>query len=147
MKTYKGLFKPQNPKKYLGDHKNIIFRSSYEAKLMKYLDEHPDVVSWASEEIAIPYISPVDGKQHRYFPDFYVKRRSKNGIIENVLIEVKPLAQTRLPETKNSRLTKRLIEETARYAINQEKWKAAQYFCESHGWKFMIMTEKELGVK
>jgi len=43
-KTYKGLFKPKNPKKYNGDSTNIIYRSSWELRVMKWLDEHPKVV-------------------------------------------------------------------------------------------------------
>ena len=74
MKTYKGYFKPKNPKKYKGDPTNIIYRSSWECKLMIRLDEDPNVISWGSEEIIIPYRSPIDNKIHRYFVDFIVTR-------------------------------------------------------------------------
>ena len=65
MATYKGFFKPKNPQKYRGDPTNIIYRSGWELKLMLYLDEHKDVVNWGSEELIIPYRSPIDGKVHR----------------------------------------------------------------------------------
>lgn len=144
--AYKGRFKPKNPQKYLGNPTNIIYRSLWEAKLMKYLDDHPDVLGWASEEIVIPYRSPLDGKRHRYFPDFYVKRRV-NGLVKETLIEVKPKAQTIAPKKKNGRPTARFIREVRTYGVNEAKWKAASDFCKDRGWDFKIMTEHELGIK
>ena len=57
---------------------------------MDWLDRNPDIISWASEELVIPYISPVDNRQHRYFPDFLVKMKTREGKTKTVLIEVKP---------------------------------------------------------
>lgn len=145
-RTYKGQFKPKNPSKYVGDCNNIIYRSSWELKFMTYCDKHPDILKWASEELAIPYRSPVDGKVHRYFPDFLVRKRNRSGQIETVLIEVKPFKQTRPPE-KKSKVTKRYLAEARTWAINSEKWRAARNYCENKNWKFMIMTENELGIK
>lgn len=145
MKTYKGTFKPRNPEKYRGDLSNIIYRSGWELKLMAYLDTHPDVLQWSSEEIIIPYRSPIDGKVHRYYPDFLVKKRNRQGMKETVLIEVKPYAQTMEPKPKKSR-SKRYLSEVRTWAINSSKWKAAKEYCDDRGWKFMIMTEHELGV-
>lgn len=145
MKTYKGSFKPQNPRKYRGDTTNIIYRSSWELKLMAYLDRHPDVLQWSSEEVVIPYRSPLDGKVHRYYPDFLVKKINRSGKKETVLIEVKPLAQTMEPKPSKSR-SKRYLSEVRTWAINSSKWTAAQEFCDDRKWKFMIMTERELGV-
>jgi len=143
-KTYKGRFKPKNPKKYNGDANNIIYRSTWEVRVMKWLDEHPSVIWWASEEIHIPYKSPLDNKMHRYFPDFITKMKQKDGSVMTYIIEVKPFNQTKQPVQKNR--TKKYLRETATYLVNQEKWKAADIFCQEHGWKFMIMTEKELGI-
>lgn len=143
-KTYKGWFKPTNPSKYKGDANNIIYRSSWERRVMKWLDEHPDVIWWGSEELYIPYRSPIDNKVHRYFPDFIAKMRQKNGLVMTYIIEVKPLAQTKQPVQKKK--TRKYLQEAATYVVNQEKWKAADIFCQEHGWKFMIMTEKELGL-
>ena len=144
--SYKGFFKPRNPSKYKGNPSNIIYRSSWELKLMMHLDQHPDVIYWASEEIAIPYRSPVDGKVHRYFPDFYVKKRNPQGIVESLLIEVKPAIQARAPKVQK-KATRRYIKEVMTYGINTAKWKAAQDYCEDRKWKFVVMTEKELGIK
>ena len=77
--AYSGIFRPTNPNKYVGDHKNIIWRSTWECRVMTWLDKNPNIVSWASEEVIVPYISPVDGKWHRYFPDFLVKIKDKQG--------------------------------------------------------------------
>lgn len=142
--SYKGIFRPTNPSKYKGDPNNVIYRSSWELKLMIYLDRHPEVVQWSSEEIVIPYRSPIDGRLHRYFPDFYVKKEV-NGKIETLLIEVKPKVQTRPPVVQKKR-TKKYINEVMTWGINEAKWKAAKNFCEDRNWKFMLMTEKELGL-
>lgn len=142
--TYKGRFTPQNPKKYNGNAENIIYRSSWELRCMKWFDDHPDIIWWSSEELAIPYVSPVDGKRHRYFPDFIIKVQRKDGTVMTHVIEVKPFVQTQRPVQK--RKTKRFLQEAATYAINQMKWKAADEFCHTHGWKFQILTEKELGI-
>ena len=142
--SYKGTFTPKNPSKYNGNSKNIIYRSNWELRVMKYFDDHPNVIWWASEELTIPYVSPIDNKTHRYFPDFIVKMRLKDGKFTTYILEVKPLAQTKMPVQK--RKTKRFIQEAATYAVNQEKWRAADLFCREHGWQFKVITEKELGL-
>ena len=141
--SYKGWFTPHNPQKYKGDATNIVYRSSWELRVMKYLDDNPAVVWWASEELFIPYKSPVDQKVHRYFPDFIARIRQANGEI-TVVMEVKPFKQTQKPTQK--RRTQKFLQEAATYAINQEKWRAADLFCKEHGWQFKIITEKELGL-
>jgi Holliday junction resolvase len=112
--------------------------------MMKWLDIHPNVIWWNSEELVIAYRSPVDNKMHRYFPDFIAKMRQKDGSVMTYVIEVKPDAQTRMPVQKKK--TKRFIQEAATYAVNQEKWRAADIFCQEHGWKFLVLTEKDLGI-
>ena len=137
---YQGKYRPSFPNKYKGDPGNVVYRSSWEYKFMKWCDITPTVLEWGSEEIIIPYISPVDGKRHRYFPDFYVKIGNKK-----YLVEVKPYKQTKEPKTQK-RNTKRYINEVVTYAVNQAKWKAATEFCLDNGWEFMLITEKELKV-
>jgi hypothetical protein len=144
--AYKGRFKPRNPQKYLGNPTNIIYRSLWEAKLMKYLDDHSGVLAWSSEEIVIPYRSPMDKRIHRYYPDFYVKRNI-DGKVKETIIEVKPLVQTRPPKKlSGKRPTAKFLREVKTYGINEAKWKAADEFCKDRGWDFKLMTEKELGV-
>ena len=144
--AYKGYFRPKNPSKYSGNTSNIIYRSSWELKLMGYLDSHPDVIYWGSEEFCIPYKSPIDGKVHRYFPDFVVKKKNNTGNIETVVIEVKPKSQTSAPKVQK-RATRRYVNEVYTWGVNSAKWKAAQNFCEDRKWKFVIMTEEDLGIK
>ena len=147
---YQGRFKPRNPEKYKGDPTNIIYRSGWELKLMSYLDKHPHVTKWCSEEIIIPYRSPIDGRMHRYFPDFYVEQINKEKRKEKVLIEVKPYAQTQPPKiqnTKKNKPTKRYLNEVKTWGINSAKWKAAEEFCKDRGYIFRIITENELGIK
>ncbi len=146
MKTYTGKFKPKNPSKYKGDPTNIIYRSSWEAKFMKYLDEHPDVMLWASEELVVPYRSPVDGKVHRYFPDFIVKKRNAKGITETLMVEIKPANQTVEPVKKKT-INKQYINEVMTWGVNQAKWKAAKEYCDDRKWRFLVLTEKELNIK
>lgn len=141
---HKGRFQPKNSKKYNGNSYNIIFRSSWELRVMKYLDESPNIIWWASEELKILYKSPIDNRIHRYFPDFVIRVRQKNGTEKTLVLEVKPLSQTKMP--KQRRKTKQFIAESATYAVNQEKWRAADIFCKEHGWEFKIITEKELGI-
>ena len=143
--AYSGQFKPSNPQKYIGDYKNIIYRSSWEARVMNWLDKNPSIVSWASEEVVIPYISPIDGRWHRYFPDFVVKVRDRNGILKTMMLEVKPKKQTQEPIIQR-RVTKRYITEVTTWGINQAKWKAATEYCLDRGWEFKLITEDHLGL-
>lgn len=137
--SYKGKFRPTNRKKYKGDPANIIYRSLWERKFMVYCDSNSSIKEWGSEEIVIPYISPVDGRRHRYFPDFYVMTEKD----ERFLIEVKPKAQTKPPKKRN---TPRYITEMKTWGVNQAKWEAATLVCKRNGWKFIILTEDHLNI-
>jgi hypothetical protein len=143
--SYKGKYKPSYPKKYKGDPTNIIYRSLWERKFMVYCDKNENVLEWSSEEIALPYKSPLDNRIHRYFPDFYIKVKEGNKI-QKYLIEIKPKKQVREPKIQTKK-TKSYIYEVTEYAKNQAKWKSAQEFCEDRQWKFKIITEDELGIR
>ena len=138
-----GFFSPRFPKKYIGDPTNIVYRSGWEKRVMQTLDENSNVLRWASEEIVVPYISPIDNRPHRYFVDFYVEARAPDGSIKKILIEVKPASQTQPPKSPK-RKTKRYISEVMTYGVNEAKWKAAREFCKDKGWEFQIITEAEL---
>ena len=112
---------------------------------MKYCDSNPNVLEWGSEEVVIPYRSPLDNRVHRYFPDFYMHIKESNGTTKKYLIEVKPKRQTK-PPTKQKRQTKKYIYEVTEYAKNQAKWEAANQFCLDRRWQFKIITEDELKV-
>lgn len=141
--AYNGKFSPINPNKYLGDPTNIFWRSLWERRVMTYLDETPSVVQWSSEELIIPYLSPVDNKWHRYFPDFFIRVKNKQGLLEGIVLEVKPHSQTTPPKVAK-RVTKRVIQEVMTYGINEAKWKAATEYCKDRGWTFKVVTEKEI---
>ena len=126
--AYKGKFRPQNPKKYKGDYTKIIYRSGWELKFMNYLDRQPDVISWSSEEVIIPYKSPIDNRFHRYYPDFWVKTLKGES-----LIEIKPKRQTQPPK-ENPKHRRRYLKEVKTWGINSAKFAAAEQFCKSKGW-------------
>ena len=144
--SIKSRYKPVNPKKYQRNHNNIICRSSWERKFCQWADKKENVISWASEEINIPYVSPKDNRVHRYYPDFLIKVKESSSKIKTYVVEVKPKKQT-LPPKKKKRITKSYIYECQTYAINQAKWKAASEFCKDNRIEFKIITEDELGIK
>ena len=142
--AYKGKYRPTRPQKYKGDPTRIIYRSLWERKFMQYCDFSNNILEWASEEISIPYRSPIDRRVHKYFPDFYIKVKESGGKIKKYLIEIKPKRQTKPPVKKSSK--KAYIYEAHEYAKNQAKWKMAKEFCKDRLWEFKVMTEKELGI-
>ena len=142
--AYRGKYFPSNTKKYKGDPSNIIYRSLWERKFMVYCDRNDKIVEWGSEEFFIPYRSPLDGKIHRYFPDFYVKVKTPRGM-KKWIVEVKPKAQTKPPKIPK-RKTSRYITEVRNYAVNDAKWKNATEYCKDRNMEFIIITEDELGV-
>jgi hypothetical protein len=145
--SYKGKYQPSFPKKYKGDPTNIVYRSLWERTFMKYCDTNENILEWFSEEIAVPYRSPIDNKIHRYFPDFYIKVKESNGSIKKYIIEIKPKKQTVEP-IPQKRKTKGYIYEVYEYAKNQAKWKAAEEWCADRGYEFKVLTEDDLfGVK
>ena len=143
--AYKGKFNPNNISKYKGNPTTIVYRSLWELKFMRYLDGHPNVLLWSSEEVVIPYVSPMDNKIHRYFPDFWIKIKDKDNNINTMLVEIKPLYQVNAPIVQK-KMTKRYLTEVKTYAVNSAKWKAAEDYCTDRKWIFKIMTEKDLGI-
>ena len=135
-----------NPEKYIGDPTNIIMRSSWETRFASWCDRNPDVLKWQSEETIVPYRCPTDNKIHRYYIDFRVQVRTKQGNLKTYLVEIKPDKQTRPPEYPG-RKTKRYITESLTFVKNQAKWKAAKSYALDRGWEFMILTENHLGIK
>ena len=143
-RRYKGKFKILNPKKYMGNPTNIIYRSLMELRFMKWCDTSEKILTWNSEEVIIPYISPIDNKRHRYFPDFLIQ--TEKGW---TLIEVKPQVQTKPPkklimENLTLKKKRRYVNAVQTWLVNEAKWKAAEQVCKKKGWKFQIMTEKQL---
>jgi len=139
----KGKFIPRHPEKYKGNPKGIIYRSSLELEFCNYLDNNPHVLEWASEEFCIPYFDPAKNKPRRYFPDFWMKAK-KGDKIKTMVVEIKPYSQTKPPNIKGRKKKETLIKEAVTYSTNEAKWDAAEQFCKTKGWEFVIVTEKEL---
>lgn len=141
-KYHQGMFFPKNPEKYIGDIEDIRYRSKWELCFLKWCDTSPSVLKYSSEQCVIPYIS-YDGKQHRYFVDFFVSILQENGTVQNYLVEIKPFDQTQPPK-KSKILNKSYTDSVKTYLMNCKKWRAAQRVCQERGWKFMVLTEREL---
>lgn len=146
---HKGLFRCINPKKYVGDASKIVYRSSWELTVMRRFDSDPDVLAWSSEPIIIPWADPMnENKVRRYIPDFMVKRRRPDGVVETIIVEVKPSKESPLHSTpkrgKGRKSEKRFIAEVMTHEHNKRKWESAMRYAAKHGMRFMVMTEKEL---
>jgi hypothetical protein len=141
--AYSGKYTPKYPQKYKGDSSNIIWRSTWELRFLKYLDHNQSILEYGSEEVIVPYLSPIDNRIHRYFVDFYFKVRTKEGSLKKYLIEVKPYNQTIEPK-RPKRITESYISSVHTYVINQAKWNAAKDFAKKYGMDFLVLTEKEL---
>jgi hypothetical protein len=134
MKSYvQGQYTPVNPEKYVGSYP-IIFRSSWEHKVMVMFDTNPNISSWASESLKIPYQNPFTGKYTVYVPDFVVTYVDAKGNQKAEIIEVKPAKETFLEQAKSQRAK-------AAVALNTFKWAAAQAFARHHGMTFRVMNE------
>lgn len=133
----RGRFIPKHPEKYLGNAAKIFGRSSWEFMLFKYLDSTPAVINWASEEIAIPYLSPLDNRVHQYYPDAFAIYRDKYGNIKKEIIEIKPYKETVLTEKSTDR-------DKVALAVNHAKWKYAAEFAIKQGMSFRVITERVL---
>lgn len=110
---------------------------------MVYCDNNPSIIEWGSEEIIIPYRSPIDKRVHRYFPDFYIKYVNAKGQVIREIIEVKPKKQLSPPKEPKRR-TQRYLNEVATYVVNQAKFKAANEYCQDRKYGFRILTEDHL---
>ena len=139
-KSYRGLYRPTNPKKYVGNTKQIVYRSLLERRFMRYCDLNEDILYWASEELPVRYYNPLDKKYHRYFPDFVVKTVNN----DKYMIEIKPSRQVKKPK-QPKRKTNSYMRESFEYIKNQAKWQAAKSYCDDNGMQFKLITEKDLG--
>ena len=135
-----GKYVPKNPHKYVGDPTRIRYMSSYELETHRFFDNNERVLRWSSEEIAIPYVKPTDGKVHKYYPDYWVEYINKDGQIVQELIEVKPAQQTRLPRSNH----RHKLYEQLTFAVNAAKWQAAQEWCKQRNITFRIITERSI---
>ena len=150
--AYKGKYKPTNTSKYRGDSTNIIYRSLLERRFMVYCDTNATVRWWASEELYIPYVSPIDGKWHRYFVDFVIGIDDVRGVEQTIMVEIKPYRQCVAPKVRifEGKVDRRrrdyrdYVRSVKDWGINSAKWAAANQYCKERGWVFKIITDKDL---
>lgn len=143
---HQGKYIVKNPKKYLGNVNNVVYRSSWELKFFIYADNSKKVIRWNSEEVVIPYVSPIDKKVHRYYTDAYVELREDDGSISRKVCEIKPEAE-KYPPKRPKRYTQSYINRLKTFHVNQAKWKYAEAFCNKRDVEFVVLTERELGIK
>jgi len=143
--AHKGKYKVKNRSKYVGDVDNVVYRSSWERRFMVYADTSKKVIQWNSEELVIPYVSPVDGKVHRYFPDFWIEVLEEGGTTNKIVIEVKPKGQCKPPTMgKTAKSKYRYLRELKVWKVNEAKWDSCKNFCDDNQWQFKILTEDHL---
>lgn len=135
-KYSQGTFVAKNPQKMLGKG-SAIFRSSWELRLMSFLDTHPNVIAWGSECVRIPYVNPLTGKSTSYVPDFLIKYQDKQGRQRTELVEVKPKKETFMEAAKSRR-------DKAFVLLNTAKWTAAMNFCSKNGITFRVINEDSI---
>jgi len=145
-----GFYTPVYPDKWIITEsfdtkgKGIKYRSSWEHKFMRFCDFNNNIIKVNSEGIVIPYISPLDGKYHKYYMDFIIE--TSKGIW---LVEVKPYGQTippKPPKNQTPKSSQNFERAVKTYAVNKAKWEATEIFCQEKGWLFKIITEHELGL-
>jgi len=132
-----GIYTPKNPQKYVGKHKPK-YRSGWELTFMTFCDTHKSVTHWASESMAIPYRSPLDGKVHNYIPDFFVVYQNKFGKAIAEVVEIKPKKQSLIESRAASARDRAVV------AVNHAKWAAATAYCKMQGFAFRVITEDDL---
>ena len=142
--AYKGKYRPENPNKYVGDPKNIIYRSLLERRFMVFCDKNPNILKWASEELAIPYYSTVDNRNHKYYVDFIIEVLEKDNQVKTHLVEIKPYRQSSEPKQTQKKSKRTFLKEMKNWMINTSKWKAATDFAKQRNWDFKIITERTL---
>jgi hypothetical protein len=130
-----GYYTVINPEKYVGNG-TPKYRSGWELTFMRFCDNHPSVVSWASENVRIPYKNPFTGKDTFYVPDFFVVYQNASGRRAE-LVEIKPKAQAVMELARSQ-------QEKAAVALNMVKWNAARVWCKRMGATFRVLTEEDL---
>jgi len=137
-----GIFKPVNESKYRGSTP-VVYRSGLELNFYRWCDRNDKVLQWGSESVVVPYLSPKDGRMHRYFVDGVLVLKTPKGP-KKFLVEIKPDKQTRAPTTSGRKSKKNLLYEQIQWAVNQSKWESAGNWCKKNGFQFVILTEKDL---
>ena len=124
----------------MGDISKIEYRSSWEYKLMHWLDMNDHVAKWGSETVVIPYYSNADCKNRRYFMDFVVHYIDGSKF----LYEVKPEKETKPPRKVGRKKESVYLAECYTFSVNKDKWIHAIQYAKSNGYIFKILTEHNM---
>jgi hypothetical protein len=167
-KYNQGNYIPKNKEKVikLNNQGGIFYRSSWEKKIMTWLDHKVEIIKWGAECLKIPYQmthfenGDMRVKEHSYYPDFYYEMRNSDGVLKQVVVEVKPQKEyemvLKLTEGKlsvpNDGLKKlKSFEYDLKTAQrNRQKWETMVKWCDKKGYDFIIITEnhlKKFGIK
>ena len=139
-----GIYVPLNKEKFVGTT-FPQYKSLLERAMMAYLDKTPQVIHWSYEPRPITYKDLTilnefgkPGKQRKYYIDFVAVIQRSDGKLKTVWIEVKSDHETREPSKNASSNAKEI------WIRNNCKWAAARRVCESRGYEFLILTDKQL---
>lgn len=138
------LYKLNNPEKYIGDERKLKFKSSWEEKAFMLCDNNPNIIRWGYEIIPISYMKPLGNnrfKPSKYYPDLYVEYYNKSGDFIKEIVEIKPLKQTKKSRARKPEIR---LQENYTHLVNMTKWQAAEAWCNHHGIKFSVATEKSI---
>jgi hypothetical protein len=141
-----GQYNVINKEKYMG-LSLPVYRSSWEKRLMYFLDTNNKVKKWGSENVKIPYTFSLDKRSHNYYTDFYAEIEDNNGNIQKYILEIKPsssLVPPVKPKNQTGKAMKNYLYQLTEYMKNKSKWSAAKLFCENHNMKFQVITEKQI---
>jgi hypothetical protein len=105
---------------------------------MRFCDNNPSVLQWASEAVHINYRNPFTNKNTIYVPDFLIVYQDASGKQHAELIEVKPKKETSLQEAGKS------VRAQAAAVLNMAKWEAARAWSRAHNMTFRIVTEDQI---
>jgi hypothetical protein len=161
---HQGNFIPKDKEKVLklNSQGGIYYRSSWELKIMTWLDGSSSVTKWGAECMAIPYQmthfndGDIKVKNHSYYPDFYYEMKLSDGSIKKVVAEVKPQKEYQMalmlqekkiqvPDNKVSLKKLKSFEYDLKMAQkNLSKWETMIEFCSKKGWEFIVITEIHL---
>jgi hypothetical protein len=136
-------FIPRQPKKYVGRYP-IVVRSRWERMFAQWLDANPHILEWSSESVAIPYYDPVRLKKRRYFPDFYVKTKSREDRPVKYIVELKPNHELYPPKNTGKKSKKTMLYQQSTYHTNQAKFRAAEDYCKKMGLRWKVLSEENL---
>ncbi len=161
-KYHGGNYVPKNKEKVikLNSYGGVFYRSSWEKKIMVWLDMKEEIFQWGAECIEIPYQMThfengnIEIKKHRYYPDFFYKMRNSQGVLREVVMEVKPMKEYKMVQDLNEgklsvpeKGIKKLksFEYDLKMAYkNKQKWETMIKWCDKKGYDFIIITEEHL---